>query len=565
MSSPATEAIPVVLFAYARPAHLARALECLRANAVPRLYAFADAAKNATDVAAVEATRAMLRAIDWCDVQLVEREKNLGLGRNVLAGVEEVAAKHEAFVVWEDDLICVPGTYAWMCAALLHYRDDARVMSVSGWTHPRVTPGDVGEAPYFDARADCWVWGAWARAWQGVTRETALEKMKAAARRGVAPAAYGADLPEQAGYEQRRNVWAVRWLYHHFQHGGLCVRPPWSMVEHIGFDALATNAANSSEWANPPLRPAPPIPTAWPVACEHPSCRMLWQTANPRPSLGQRVRRKIFHLARTVPKRLLPDALKQRLRARFGWRWFRGEYQTWAEARAASSGYDDGAIVQKVLAATLEVKAGHAAFERDGVLFPTPEVDRPLLTRLQEISRTRQARLSVLDFGGSLGASYWRHRAHLPTGDKLLWDIVEQPGFIAAGQQHLADTPLRFFPDVTSAEKHGTHDVLLCSCVLQYLENPFAELHEWSRHPIPFVLLNNLPLHAEPDRLTVQHVPPSIYPASYPVWFFNRAAFLHRVAADYEVMEEFESEAQWPWRGSLFQSTGLLLKRKGTT
>lgn len=272
--------IPVGLFAYARPAHLTRALACLRENRVPLVYAFADGAKGPADAAAVAASRALLRGIDWCEIRLAERTENLGLGRNVLAGVSEIAARHDAFVVWEDDLICAPGAYAWLCAALRQYAADDRVMSVTGWTHPRVTPPDVGLQPWFDARAECWVWGAWARSWRGMTAETAQEKLAAAARRGTEPVAYGADLPVMAAAEEKLNIWAVRWLYHHLQHGGLCVRPPWSMVEHIGFDAAATHAATATAWANPPLRGAPPVPAAWPEPREHPRCRALWQAAN---------------------------------------------------------------------------------------------------------------------------------------------------------------------------------------------------------------------------------------------------------------------------------------------
>ena len=273
--------IPVILFAYARPAHLARVLACLRENAVPRVLAFADGAKGAGDAAAVAETRALLRAVDWCDLRLTERAENLGLGRNVLAGVTAVAAEHEAFIVWEDDLVCVPGTYAWLVAALRHYADEARVMSVTGWTHPRIAPAGGGSAPYIDARAESWVWGAWARSWRGMNDGTALDKLRAAEARGLPAGAYGADLPAMAWAEARRNLWAVRWIYHHLALGGLCVRPPWSMVEHVGFDAQATNAGAALGWDNPPLRPAPPIPADWPAAREHPDGRRLWQAANP--------------------------------------------------------------------------------------------------------------------------------------------------------------------------------------------------------------------------------------------------------------------------------------------
>lgn len=287
-AEPMNDVIPVVLFAYARPRHLARVLACVRENGVPLIYVFADGAKGPTDAAAVAETRAMLRAVDWAEVRLTERAENLGLGRNVLAGVSEVAAKHAAFIVWEDDLIAVPGTYAWVCAMLRRYAEDPRVMSVTAWTHPRVTPEDVGQEPYFDARAECWVWGTWARSWRGMAEETALRKLAAAEERGFAADAYGADLPAMAAEEQRKNIWAVRWLYHHFEHGGLCVRPPWSMVEHIGFDAGATNAGGAGAWANPPLRPAPAAPASWPEVKEHPECRARWRAAGKKPAWWRR-------------------------------------------------------------------------------------------------------------------------------------------------------------------------------------------------------------------------------------------------------------------------------------
>jgi hypothetical protein len=95
----------------------------------------------------------------------------------------------------------------------------------------------------------------------------------------VAADAYGADLPLMAAAEERQNIWAVRWIYHHLQQGGLCLRPPWSMVEHLGFDALATNAAQATAWANPPLRQVPPLPSFWPPSKEHPEVRVLWHRA----------------------------------------------------------------------------------------------------------------------------------------------------------------------------------------------------------------------------------------------------------------------------------------------
>ncbi len=283
--------IPIILFAYNRPDLLAQTLAALRATGVPLLCAFSDGPCIPEHQPAVEAVRALLREIDWCELMLVEREQNLGLGISIRTGVEEVLKAHDAFIVCEDDLICVLGTYQYLCAALRHYRDDLRVMSVTAWTHPQVTPKNIGEQPYFDGRAECLMWGGWRRSWQGMSQSSVV-LMEHCHRKGIDVYRYGTDLPAMAEREQRQNIWAVRWLYLHLLNGGLCLRPPHSMVEHIGFDARATNATNGEFWANPPLQLCPPIPTTrWPVPVEHPACPQLWQMA-----CGRRPSRSLTNL-----------------------------------------------------------------------------------------------------------------------------------------------------------------------------------------------------------------------------------------------------------------------------
>lgn len=266
--------IPVVLFAYARPHHLQKTLGSLRDNGVPLLYVFSDGPKTEEVRPHVEAVREIVRQIDWCEVVLCEREGNLGLGNSILAGVTEVFSQHESLLVYEDDLICVPGTYAYLVEALNHYRDDKKVMSVTGWTHPLITPSDVLDQPYFDGRAECLVWGTWRDRWQGMAQSAESLVQQCLAKK-IDIYHYGADLPEMAKIEKVRNIWAVRFLYWHILNQKLCLRPPWSMVEHIGFDESATNAKDASWLKADPLKPAPPVPASWPVAQENPECAPL--------------------------------------------------------------------------------------------------------------------------------------------------------------------------------------------------------------------------------------------------------------------------------------------------
>jgi hypothetical protein len=301
--------IPVALFAYARPKLLSRTLECLRENEVPRLVVFCDGPRSEQDRPGVDAVRQMVYAIDWCDVEVVERTANLGLGPSILAGVTEMFHRHEALLVFEDDLVCVPGTYAYLSACLKHYGDDSRVMSVTGWTHPLVTPSDVVDQPYFDGRAECWVWGAWRRSWTGMD-ECAKSLVHRCAKAGIDEYAYGRDLVVMADEEKVRNTWAVRFLFLHILRKGLCLRPPWSLVNHIGIGDDSSNAkskdAKKTWWFHENIEPCPSIPTRWPAVIENAECGKLWQQLlGPRPTAAPSLARRMIDYAHARWRRLI--------------------------------------------------------------------------------------------------------------------------------------------------------------------------------------------------------------------------------------------------------------------
>lgn len=268
--------IPIILFTYARPEHLRRTLDSLRANNVPVIYIFSDGPKTPDKKLAVQEVRKIIHDIDWCRTIITEHETNRGLGKSILTGVSEVFQIEKAAIIFEDDLICVPGTYDYLCAALEYYENDTRVMSVTGWTHPIVTPKGVTDHPYFDGRSESWSWGTWARVWQAMNEDakTLMDRCKA---KGVNINLYGNDLPAMAAVELKQNIWAVRFIYWHILNHGLCLRPPWSMVEHIGWDSQGTNAQVEGIYAAQPLKICPPIPKTWPEPLEEPECQKLWQ------------------------------------------------------------------------------------------------------------------------------------------------------------------------------------------------------------------------------------------------------------------------------------------------
>ena len=48
------------------------------------------------------------------------------------------------------------------------------------------------------------------------------------------------------------------------------------------------------------------------------------------------------------------------------------------------------------------------------------------------------------------------------------------------------------------------------------------------------------------SRLTIQHVPRSIYKASYPCWFLDHAEFLRQAKSNYRVLSDYREDVDTP-------------------
>ena len=123
---------PIAVFAYNRPRHLAQVLEGLRRNreaVASDLFVYSDAAKMSAAASDVEEVRRVARgASGFRSVNIVEREKNFGLARSIIAGVSELTGRFGSVIVLEDDLLPSPDFLRYLNDALNAYRDDARVV-----------------------------------------------------------------------------------------------------------------------------------------------------------------------------------------------------------------------------------------------------------------------------------------------------------------------------------------------------------------------------------------------------------------------------------------------------
>src|ERR1035437_6301468 len=166
-----------------------------------------------------------------------------------------------------------------------------------------------------------------------------------------------------------------------------------------------------------------------------------------------------------------------------------GNYTSWSDAKIKCIGYDSRVILDKCKNALLEVKKGEARYERDSVLFDEIEYSWGLLAGLQKAALENSGKLCVLDFGGSLGSTYYQNKDFLDSLKELQWCIVEQRHFVDCGREFFENDKLKFYYTIEDCIEKHKPDVLLISGVLQYLEKPFEWIDKVTGLDIPYIIL----------------------------------------------------------------------------
>ena len=255
---------PVLVFCYNRPTHLRKTLTWLARNegaSESVLYVFCDGVKpNATpeQVAKVFEARKVAHEIAvvpaFKEVHFIERERNLGLGTSVITGVTEVINEYGRVIVLEDDLETSPFFLDYMNKCLDHYENRKSVFSISGLSRPhpeRFYPRDYPYDIYVSLVHHPTGWATWKDRWGQVDWDVKLfdvvksqpEMIKAFRR--IEYSEYDSLVYQQAA---NQNVWSVRFSFAHFVNHAVSICPIVSYINHIGWDAEATNAKGSSQW-----------------------------------------------------------------------------------------------------------------------------------------------------------------------------------------------------------------------------------------------------------------------------------------------------------------------------
>jgi putative methyltransferase (TIGR04325 family) len=564
---------PIALFVYARPDHVRRTVEALLKNseaANSDLIVLSDAARTSDKVEAVRQVREYVKGIEgFRSLTIHHRPENYGLAKSIIEGVSQVLTAHDRVIVMEDDLETSPLFLRYMNEALDRYAEDDRVISVHGYIYP--LQKTLPEA-FFLRGADCWGWATWRRGWKHFNPDGQflLDELK---RQKLLKAfdfngAYSYSGMLQGQINGTNDSWAVRWHASAFLANKLTLYPGRSLVHNIGNDSTGThcgtNAVFDAVLSSTPIR-LDDVAVEESVTARKTIEDFLRAKRTPlQRVLGQFMPENVRQRLTGIAKDWLPPVLVRQFSLRKGEITFEGPFATWNEAVNHSSGYAGHQILEKVLASTLMVKRGEAVFERDSVLFDEIQYAWPVTAGLMWVAARNGGRLSVLDFGGSLGSSYFQNREFLADLPNVRWSVVEQAHFVDAGRKHIQDERLVFYPTIAECVAEEKPNVALLSSVLQYLEDPYAVLDELAQSGVEIILVDRTSFHdGKDDLIAVQNVAKAIYPASYPLWILSKKRLISHLSKKFIlVAETLSPEGFVQFDKGSFSFNGLIMKRK---
>ncbi|MEA2631935.1 MAG: hypothetical protein QOE66_2154 [Chloroflexota bacterium] len=277
-ASTTADVAPILFLVFNRPDTTARVFEAIRVARPGQLFVAADGPRDGreTDPERCEQARAIATAVDWpCVVTTLFRERNLGCKRAVSSAIDWFFEQVPQGLILEDDCVPDPTFFVYATELLARYRDDPRVVMVSGDNFISATWRPAASY-YFSALTHIWGWGSWRRAWTHYDVEMAdwVKQRDEGLLERVFPGAPGSQRYWTAIFDRvargEIDTWDYQWLYATFKRDGVSCMPAVNLISNIGFGADATHTHNAeAKLANLPIA-ALPLPLIHPsdVAAE---------------------------------------------------------------------------------------------------------------------------------------------------------------------------------------------------------------------------------------------------------------------------------------------------------
>lgn len=239
---------PIVLFVYNRPDHTKQTIEALQKNEFASnslLFIYSDAMKTKNDCLKVNQVREYIKNIKgFKDIQICEREKNLGLANSIIDGVTKIVNEYGRLIVLEDDLVTSPNFLKFMNEALELYKENNKVFSITGYSFTDSVK-DLNDS-YFLNLTNSWSWATWSSKWKHFHKDKKdLELIIDSTNKEKKLFNFDDSINfidmAKSQLADEIDSWAIYWYLSVYKKNGLTLYPNKKLVKNIGFDGSGSH------------------------------------------------------------------------------------------------------------------------------------------------------------------------------------------------------------------------------------------------------------------------------------------------------------------------------------
>jgi len=233
---------PIILFCYQRVDTLKLCIESLLACPESKnsdLIIISDAPSNDEVVERINSVRKYLKSINgFKSIEIIEREKNLGVDYNIINGLVESSKRFDKFIVLEDDIIVKSDCLTFFNSSLEYYEKNETILGISGFSFFNKVNKNYQFDVFFAGRLYPWGWATWSNKikhvdWEIEDRKSFINSSKKQKEFNE----WGSDMSQMLKntFSGKVRAWDIRLDYHLYNQQLFIVYPNYSYTENIGF------------------------------------------------------------------------------------------------------------------------------------------------------------------------------------------------------------------------------------------------------------------------------------------------------------------------------------------
>lgn len=238
---------PVVIITYNRPNHTKKLLLEINKLKVDKIYIVSDGPKkNLNDIKLVKKTRNLIdKIIKNKKVIKIYSDKNLGLRKRIITGLNKVFEREKQAIILEDDCIPTKEFFLFTKILLKKYRGNKKIVSICGSNH--LSEWNETNAEYLISKYfNSWGWATWADRWNKINFNTKnlLNKnndKKILIHLGTYRALFYWKYKLKKILLKKISSWAYSYNYYCFLKNKYHIIPKQNLLKNIGFGPNSSN------------------------------------------------------------------------------------------------------------------------------------------------------------------------------------------------------------------------------------------------------------------------------------------------------------------------------------